>query len=159
MKKEIAALELKSIISELDFLIDSKVDKIYHPEKKELIINFYVSGKGKQIMRFVVPGFMYLTDYKQDYPERPSGFCTFLRKNLDNTRLKQINQLGFERIVEFVFESKQERFRLIFELFSKGNIVLCKDDYKIIRPLEVQIWSKRAVKPGQIYDYPKRDPY
>lgn len=157
MKKEITALELRNIISELDFLIDSKVDKIYHPEKKELVINFYVSGKGKIILRLVVPNFLYLTDYKQEYPEKPSNFCVFLRKKLDNTRLKEINQLGFERIVEFIFESKQERFRLIFELFSKGNIVLCKDDFKILRPIEVQIWSKRSVKPGQIYDYPKRE--
>lgn len=157
MKKELAALELRSIISELDFLIDSKVDKIYHPEKKELVINFYVTSKGKYMLRLVVPNYMYITDYKQEYPEIPSSFCIFLRKNLENTRLKEINQLSFERIVEFVFESKKERFRLIFELFSKGNIVFCKEDYKIIRPLEVQIWSRRAVKPGQIYDYPKRE--
>lgn len=157
MKKNMAALELHYLIKELDLLIDSKVDRIYHPKKKELVINFYISGKGKKMLRIVVPSYIYVTSYKQEYPQNPSNFCVYLRKKLDNTRLKEINQMGFERIIEFVFESKHSKFRLIFELFSKGNIVLCAEDYTILRPLEVQRWSMRTVKPKVVYDYPKKE--
>lgn len=152
-----AALELHYLIKELEQLIGAKVDKIYHPQKKELIINFYISGKGKQILRILSPSIMYLTDYKQEYPQTPSGFCIRLRKLLDNSRLIEINLLGFERIVEFVFQTKDAKLRLIFEMFSKGNIVICKEDYAIMSVLEVQRWSKRTVKPKVKYDYPKKE--
>ncbi|OGM01995.1 hypothetical protein A3K72_01275 [Candidatus Woesearchaeota archaeon RBG_13_36_6] len=157
MKKELTGLELHYLIQELNLLLGSKVDKVYHPNKRELIINFYLSGKGKEILRVLVPNFIYITEHKQEYPQTPSGFCVLLRKHLENTRLKEINQLGFERIIEFVFEHKQGKRILIFELFSKGNIVLCKEDYTIIATLEVQRWSKRTVKLGVRYEYPKKE--
>ena len=157
MKKQFAALELHYQIKELKQLIGAKVDKIYNPNKREVVINFYISSKGKKILRALVPNTIYITKHKQDYPQTPSGFCVLLRKHLENTKLRDINQFGFERIVEFFFESKDGKKRLIFELFSKGNIVLCKEDYSIIMPLEVQRWSERTVKPKVKYEYPKKD--
>ena len=157
MKKGFTALELNYLIKELNSLIGAKVEKIYNPNKKELVINFYISGKGKKSLRVLIPDFIYLTQHKQEYPEKPSGFCLFLRRHLENTILKEINQFGFERIVEFVFESKDNKLRLIFELFSKGNIVLCKEDHTIIMPLEVQSWSERTIKPKLRYIYPKKE--
>ena len=155
--KDLAALELHYLLKELMFLKGAKVDKIYHPHKREVLLQFYVKGKGKQLLRICIPEVMYLSSYKQEQPEKPSQFCVVLRKYLDNTFLVEINQLGFERIVEFVFEGRGERYKLMVELFSKGNIVLCKEDDTIIMPLEVQQWSIRTIKPKETYLYPKQD--
>ncbi|MBW2971197.1 NFACT family protein [Candidatus Woesearchaeota archaeon] len=157
MKFGMTSLDLHYLLKELDGLIGAKVDKIYHPNKKELLLQFYSRDLGKKILRIVVPDFMYLTEVKHEQPQTPSGFCTFLRKRLDNARLKHVNQLGFERIVELVFEAKEENYRFVFEMFSKGNMVLCKEDYTIISPLEIQHWSQRTVKPRVKYEYPKKD--
>ena len=51
---EITALDMNYLIKELKMLVGAKVDKIYHPEKKELLVQFYLSGKGKFILRCVV---------------------------------------------------------------------------------------------------------
>ncbi len=49
MKKNLAALELSYVVKELDVLIDAKLDKIYHPDKKTLLLQFHITGYGKKI--------------------------------------------------------------------------------------------------------------
>jgi predicted ribosome quality control (RQC) complex YloA/Tae2 family protein len=157
MSYELSALDMHYLVKELQAAIGARADKIYNPEKKELLIQLFLTGMGKKILRINAPGFIYLTDVKADQPERPSGFATLLRKYLDMSRLIEISQIGFERIIELVFDSKGERFRLILELFSKGNIVFCRDDYTIIMPVESQEWKERSIKPKARYVYPKKE--
>ena len=156
MKKNLAALELSYVVKELDILIDAKLDKIYHPDKKTLLLQFHITGKGKKILRISVPDYIYLTDYKEKSPEKPSGFCMVLRKNLEQSRLRSIKQLGSERIIELLFE-KKEKHKLFIELFSPGNIVLCKEDDIIISALETKKWKDRTIRGGIAYTFPKRE--
>jgi len=157
MSYEMSSLDMHYLVKELQVAIGARVDKTYNPKKKELLVQLFLTGLGKKIIRFEAPGFMYMTDFKTEQQERPSGFCTLLRKYLDNSRLSSISQLGFERIVELVFETKEEKFRLIFELFSKGNIIFCRNDYTIFMPVENQEWKGRSVKPKLKYTYPIKD--
>ncbi len=156
MKKNLAALELSYIVKELDALIDAKLDKIYHPDKKMLLLQFHITGQGKKILRISVPDYIYLTDYKEKSPEKPSGFCMVLRKNLEQSRLRSVKQLGSERIIELLFE-KKEKYKLFIELFSPGNIVLCKEDNIIISALETKKWKNRTIRGGIAYTFPKRE--
>lgn len=43
---------------------------------------------------------------------------------------------------------------MIVELFSKGNIILCNEDYSIISVAERQLWSSRKIIPGETYAFP-----
>jgi len=156
MKKKLAALELSYIVKELDVLIDAKLDKIYHPDKKMLLLQFHITGQIKIILRISVPDDMYTTDYKEKSPEKPSGFCMVLRKNLEQSRLRSIKQIGSERIIELLFE-KKEKHKLFIELFSPGNIVLCKEDETIISALETKKWKDRTIRGGIAYTFPKRE--
>jgi predicted ribosome quality control (RQC) complex YloA/Tae2 family protein len=157
MSYELSALDMHYMIKELKPIVGARVDKIYNPSKKELLIQLFLSGAGKKILRINAPGYIYLTDFKEEQPERPSGFCTLLRKYLENSRVNDIAQLGFERIIVLIFETKEGKIRLVFELFGKGNIILCKEDYTIIMPVESQTWKDRSVKPKAKYQPPKRD--
>ena len=152
MKTQLSSLELKYVVEELKVLIDSKVDSILNPEKHELLIQFFVSGKGKKVLR-ILPNFIYLSSEKKKQ-EKASGFCMSLRKNLTNARLRGIKQIGSERILEFLFETKESKFILIVELFSKGNAILCKEDYTIISVLEMQQWKDRELKSKIKYEFP-----
>jgi predicted ribosome quality control (RQC) complex YloA/Tae2 family protein len=157
MSYEMSALDMQYLVKELQVTVGARVDKIYNPKKKELLLQLFLTGLGKKIIRFEAPGFMYMTDFKDEQPERPSGFCTMLRKYLENSRLASIAQLGFERIIELEFEAKEEKFKLIFELFSKGNIVFCRADHAIIAPVENQEWKGRSVKPKVKYTHPTKE--
>jgi predicted ribosome quality control (RQC) complex YloA/Tae2 family protein len=157
MKTEISSLELYYLLKELQHLVSAKVEQIYQIGKEELIIQFHIPSIGKQILRVILGKLMYIASNKGDVPEKPHGFCLFLRRKLKNSRLRQLKQLGFERIVEFLFETKDAKFRLIIELFSKGNIILCNEEGIIISALEQQEWKDRTVKPKQQYIYPKKE--
>jgi predicted ribosome quality control (RQC) complex YloA/Tae2 family protein len=152
MKTQLSSFELKYIVDELKVLIDSKVDSILNPEKHELLIQFFVSGRGKKVLR-ILPTFIYLSSQKKKQ-EKASGFCMSLRKHLTNSRLRGIKQVGSERILEILFETKEDNFILIVELFSKGNIILCREDYTILSVLESQQWKDRELKSKIKYEFP-----
>ncbi len=156
MKKNISSIELAVLLKEISKeLKDSKIDKIYLIPPKEILLQTHVTGKGKRILRINVPTLLYLSETKPEAPEKPHGYCMFLRKRLGNARIRSFNQLDFERIFEVNISTKDTNYKLIFEMFSKGNVILCDENYKIISPLENQKWSQRVVKPKEQYVYPK----
>lgn len=187
-KSTITSLELHYIIKELNdpnssaCLVRGKVNQIYSPSKKELILAIHCPSKGKQLLRIVAGHFLYLTQFKEvsDKHSHPSGFCMFLRKHLRNARIKAIQQLGSERVVEIVFEtlamnsgannsSKNDNIEnndkivsknlvnksLFCEFFGKGNIVLTDEDRQILGLAERQRWADRTIKAGETYSCPK----
>ncbi|MBW2965299.1 NFACT family protein [Candidatus Woesearchaeota archaeon] len=157
MKSELSSLDLHYLLRELAVLSSAKVENIYQLGKEEIVFQFHVPGEGKRVLRIVLGKLMYLASAKGDMPEKPPGFCLFLRRRLKNARFREIRQFGFERIVEFLFETKEAKYRFVVELFSRGNAVLCDESGKILSVLERQEWKDRSIKPGQVYDYPKKE--
>jgi len=155
MKVNLTSLELHFLVKELQFLIGGRIDNIYNPKKEELILQLFVSGRGKQILRIVSGKLIYLVSSRES-AEEPSGFCMFLRKHLGNSRLKSVKQLGSERIVELFFE-KEEKKKLIVELFGKGNILLCDKDGIILSALIYHKWKDREIRAKLKYSYPKME--
>jgi predicted ribosome quality control (RQC) complex YloA/Tae2 family protein len=157
MKTELSSIELHYIIKELQSLISAKVEQIYQVAKDELIIQLHVPSTGKKILRIMLGKLMYLASAKPSVPEKPPGFCLYLRKRLKNARLRELKQIGFDRIIEFSFETKDAKYKMIIELFSKGNIIICNEENKIVSVLERQEWKDRSVKPGEPCKYPKKE--
>jgi len=154
MKKELSSLELGYLVKEFQILLDAKIDGIYQPRENDTILSFFIPSKGKKILR-ILPKFIYFTNEKEN-AENPTGFCMMLRKFLMNSRVRKITQINSERIIEFLLGTKGAKYRLIIELFSKGNIILCKEDYEIIAILEIQSWKDRELKPHFKYISPPK---
>lgn len=160
MRSDTSSLDLYFLTRELQALVGGKVDKIYEKDddRKDLLFAFHVTGKGKLMLRFKLPGFVFLTERKEEYPETPPGYCMFLRKYLGQARLLSLEQVGFQRMLRLTFEKrkegKSETFILIVELFSKGNMILCDSDLRIKNPLENQHWTGREVRGKQLYVFP-----
>lgn len=152
--KTLSSLDIHYLINELQILIDGKIDQIYMPDKKELLVQFHIPSKGKKLLRIVAGKFLYLTDKKESYAE-PSNFCMFLRKHLGNARLRAINQKESERIIEFVFEKKEGIEKLVIEFIPPGNVVLLDKNDKIISAIEFHKYKDRVIMPKMPYSYPK----
>jgi len=105
--RQFSALDYFYLLKELQVLAGARIDQIYHPSKKELIIQFYVPTKGKKILKIIPGKILYLTESKQEHGQ-PSSFCLFLRKYLKNARVGEIKQLGFERIINVFLETSQK---------------------------------------------------
>ena len=155
-KKSISSFELAALVNELQFIVGGKLSQIYHQDKMELLFSLHARGKGKQLLKIIPGKFLCLTSEKGDIPLRPTGFCMQLRKYVSNASINKIEQKNSERIVIFELE-KNEKFYLIIELFSKGNIILTNSEYKIIGTLQRQIWKDRSVKAHEQYVFPASD--
>jgi predicted ribosome quality control (RQC) complex YloA/Tae2 family protein len=162
MKQKLSALDLNYLIEEFKVLEGGKVDKIYQLNKKVFYFKFFVTGEGNKLMKLLIPDLMYFTN-KNFYSERrPPGYCSFLRKYLDNAWIKGIKQHGFDRIIEIFFEKnvyeddelQKKEYVLIIELFNPGNMILCKGDYTILSPLNGKDWSNRSIRKGLKYEFP-----
>jgi predicted ribosome quality control (RQC) complex YloA/Tae2 family protein len=160
MKNEISSLELYYLIKELKALEGSKVDRIYHQKNtpKELTISCHVTGQGKTLFKVMLPGIILLDDSK-DASDTPTGFGMMLRKYLEGSRIKSIEQKDFERVITIILDVKNgtetSQYYILVELFSKGNIIFCDDKLKILNILEEQAWKDRILKRGATYIYPK----
>lgn len=145
--KSLSAFELRFIVNDLKEIDGSKVDNVYSMSDG-IIISLFKSNQGNFLLRIINGKAIFLTEEK-NFSEL-TNFCSLLRKNLRGKGIEEIKQKGFERIIEL----KINGFRLIIELFSKGNIILCKED-KIFGVYESQDFGVRKLKNGEVYLYPK----
>lgn len=150
MFKGISALDLLFLVRELKTVEGTIVEKIFHPSREELLFQLHKSGEGKKLLKILVGKGIFLTKqrYISEEGENPTSFCMFLRKKLKQTRIENVVQPELERIVEVQFSNK---LKMIIEIFSKGNIILCDEENKILTVLEEQEWKDRIVKKGLVY--------
>ena len=91
-------------------LLYGKIDKIYQPEKQELLIHIHTKKGKKQLYACVNPERpgLYISRENFKNPPSPGGFCMLLRKLLQGGRITKISQVDFERIIEIELETRDE---------------------------------------------------
>ncbi len=156
MKSQLSSFELSYLLSEMQFLVGAKVEKIFQQAKPkdDLLFVLHVPGKGKQYLYLSLPGVFSLSNFKPSFPDNPPFFASSLRRKLSNARIQSIVQKDFERIVIFEFSTKHGKSFLIIELFSPGNVILCDENMKILSVLHPKKWSDRSVLPNKPYEFP-----
>ena len=152
MKKQLSSIDLHFLVNELEFLKDSRVDKIYHPMNDRLIFSFYKTNIGKKLLNIDVGKALYIIEEKETENET-LGFGMFLRKHLDGFFLVDIVQIKPERIAKLTFKAKEEKY-LYIELFGKGNAILCNEHDVILNALEHHDFRERSIRPKLKYVYP-----
>jgi predicted ribosome quality control (RQC) complex YloA/Tae2 family protein len=152
--KTLSSLEIRAIVDELQELVQGKVDNIYQPDNTEVVLSIHRSGVGRKHIRILPGTALYVSTVKRKSPRDQINFCRFLRKRLRGGWLRKVEQKGFERIVELHLECKQIKYIMICEFFSKGNVILCDENYVIISALQVQLWKDRKIKARVPYVYP-----
>jgi len=153
LKNQMTSFDIAAEAKELSVMLTGGfVDKVYQPQKDEILLRINVPSQGKKDILIKLGRYIVSTKRTIEMPETPSNFAMLLRKNLDNARVVNISQYKFDRILEFELQ-KNEKFRLIVELFSDGNVILVKNG-KILAPLITQSWKDREVRSGEDYLYP-----
>ncbi|CAB4063904.1 Nuclear export mediator factor NEMF,Nuclear export mediator factor Nemf [Lepeophtheirus salmonis] len=82
------------------------------------------------------------TSFERSKNPAPSGFSMKLRKHINNKRLESIRQMGNDRVVELTFGSGDALYRLILELYDKGNLILTDKDYLIMNILRPRLLER-----------------
>lgn len=83
----------------------------------------------------------------------PPQFPAMLRSRLSGGRIVSVEQHDFDRVLEICVERSDGRYRLVVELFPKGNILLLDDDMRIILPLRPMSFRDRKLISGEQYVY------
>jgi len=152
MKTSLSGLDLIALSKELQTHIGARLDKVYQPKREEIVIS--ISAKEREKIRLCVKlnGWIWPTKSSVEMPPTPKSFAMQLRKHLSNGTIIDVSQHGCDRIIELVIRKELE-YRLIFELFGEGNIVLVAND-RIIASMKIKKWRHRELKPRIKYDYP-----
>ena len=153
MKKQLSSIDLHYLMKELQVLQDSRIDKIYQPEKELIVFSLYKTNLGKRLLRIDIGKSIFIAEEKEAY-EEIFGFGQFLRKHIDGYFLADLGQIEPERIIKLTFKTKEDTKFLYIEFFGKGNAILCDEHNVIMNALEHHEFRERVVKPRLRYVYP-----
>lgn len=151
-----------------DNILLGKIDKIYQPEKDELVLIVHTKNGNYKLLLSAnsnASRVHFVSDTPKN-PANPPTFCMLMRKHLQGSRIVGIEQKDSERIIELTFEALNElgftvSKKLICEIMGKhSNIVLTDiESGKIIDSIKrISIDQSRArqLLPGQEYCYPPK---
>jgi predicted ribosome quality control (RQC) complex YloA/Tae2 family protein len=161
MKKQLNSADICFLAKELNAALSSaRIDKAYQLGEKELKLKIYAQGAGSLDL-VLAPDYLCVSRFPRKAPETPSSFAMQLRKHLSGAYIREIRQHGFDRIIEIILEKEGKKYTLLSELFSRGNIMLCNEEGKILGLMEWQKWKDRKLGVGQKYEYPPaaKDPF
>ncbi|MBE6679351.1 MAG: fibronectin/fibrinogen-binding protein [Ruminococcaceae bacterium] len=146
---------------------DAKVEKIQQPQKDEIVITLHSPVLRENLRLAINAGAnnpkISFTDKQKENPATPPMLCMLLRKQLGGGKLVCARQVGFDRIVELEFSTRDEmgfavtRF-IIVEIMGKySNLLLTDEKKRIITAMKIIDFSTsrlRQVLPGMIYELP-----
>ena len=144
-------------------LRDGRIDKIYQPEKDEIILTVRAQGANYRLLLSANPSYprLHLTQSARENPLAPPMFCMVLRKHLSGGRIVRFEQPDFERIVRIGIEALNEmgdraEKTLIIEIMGKHSNIILVDEHGIILDSAKHVprgtSSVRQVLPGREYE-------
>ncbi len=154
MKTAMSSFDILAVVAELQHMIGARVNKVFQPAGRELRVALHLPGRGREDLVIEAGRRLHLTSYPKKAPLTPTTFAMTLRKYLRNARLESIEQLGFDRIVMMRFERGGERYTLVAELFSRGNVVLTDSEGVILAVMSPGRYSTRALVGRAKYEPP-----
>lgn len=154
MKKAMSGFDLRAMARELDALKGAYVKKAYMPHYEQIVLRVNPKGEDQRDLVFVRGERIYTAKRDRPMPMTPPPFAMVLRKHLRNARLTGVNQVGFDRVLAFSFDTKDGERTLFVEVFRDGNIILVDEEGIIIQPLTHASYAGRTLKKGVAYTPP-----
>ena len=151
MREQASSFDVARIVRELSSMIGARARKAYQPHYEQVVIRLNPKGSPSSDLVIVSGRRLYLSQRDRPMPSQPSQFAMVLRKHLNNSRLIDVEQLGFDRIVSMTFEHGSGKLKLIIELFRDGNVLLLDEEGIIIQPLTHAKYASRSLKRGVKY--------
>lgn len=144
----------------------ARIDKIYQPGKKEVILHIRQPGHTHKLLLSAnaQEAGVYLTEQARPNPTEPPLFCMVLRKHLEGGKILSFEQVNMERIMKIQCEVIDElgdkvKRTIIIEIMGKHSNIILLDpqNNKIldsIHRIPSSISRYRQVLPGLPYQAP-----
>ncbi|MBI4448506.1 NFACT family protein [Candidatus Woesearchaeota archaeon] len=152
MKTQLSGPDIQFVCTELQGIIGSRITRITQ-QGSTFCIETYKTGAGAQHIIVALPRWVYLSTTKAA-SGTAGAFCLYLRKHLEGGKILSITQPGLERIIQIAISTKEDRYTLIIELFSRGNLIVIDHDQVIRGVLTEQTFKDRSIVRGGTYRLP-----
>ena len=151
MRAQSSSFDVARIVRELRTMVGVRARKAYQPHYEQVVLRLNPKGKPPIDLVIVRGKRLYMSRRDRPMPNNPSPFAMLLRKHLGNSRLVEVEQVGFDRVLILTFEHGGGRLKLVIELFRDGNVLLLDDEDVIIQPLTHVKYASRSLKRGEQY--------
>ncbi len=148
-----SGIDVLAMVSELRELLPLWVGKIYQYDTKTLGVRLNGEGHARHHLMLEAGRRAHLTASLPEPPKNPPMFAMFLRKYINGGRVLDIRQYGLQRIFIIDIGKRDTTYHLVTELFGEGNVILCDEDFMIIKPLWHHRFKDREVVPGARYEF------
>lgn len=151
-----------------DKISGGKIDKIYQPEKDEIVLLIRRPGSALRLLlsAHMDSARIYLTQRRPETPLEPPMFCMLFRKHFSGGKITAVRQLGFDRIVQISAEVYNElgdlcHKKIILEIMGRhSNLILVDEKGRIIDSVHhvgQDMSHFRMVLPGLDYAPPSHN--
>lgn len=157
MKQALNNIDIHAIIEEIrPDITGAHVKNVYQLDDTRFIIAYRSDGN-KQLL-LDVPNKLHVTNYSHEKPKFPPPFCVSLRKYIKNRRVVDFYQVAhLDRIAVLVVAgSDGETWRLVFEFFGKGNVMLLKPDDTVLVAKRYIKLRNEIVLPNKPFIFPEQ---
>ena len=153
MKKALTGPDISQLVRGWQTLVGSRVDQFGRPDLNKVVLKLRSRDEGTVRLLIDLSGWAYLTKTTISTESNQGVFVQKVRKLIKKSRIEAIEQINGDRILSISFIRKEEKVTLIFEMFHKGNIVLCSED-KILAVMRKQKFRHRSLEAGLPYQSP-----
>ena len=153
--REMSNLELQCVVRELaKELVGARMQKFYELGDGEFRLELHTKVRGRLDLVVELKKRIGLTRFIKPAPKEPTQFAMQMRKWLEGAVIRKVEQYGMDRVAYFDLERGGEKMRLLFEMFSDGNLILAHEDDKIIAAYRHEEWKDRVIRPRSTYIFP-----
>ena len=146
-------------------LTAGRINKIYQISNYELLFHVRANQTNVKLLISCHPTYARVGLTKETYPTPaiPQQLVMLLRKHLEGSHIKEIEQIGLDRIMKFTFLTRNELGDLVtlyafIEIMGKhSNFILCDQSLKIIdclKRISPSMNTVRFLQPGAHYELP-----
>jgi len=147
MKEVMSSFDIAAITLELEQnIIGKHLDNIYQLSEKTFLIKI---RPGNLSLIIEIEKRIHLTKYALKTPHAPTQFCMALRKYLSNAKIIGVGQHEFERVVTFTVQTHEGDFKLVAEIFKRGNLILLDPEDKILHSTRYMKMRDRNIIRGE----------
>ena len=147
--------------------LGARIDKIYQPERDEIILNIRGISQSRRLLLSACPGNARVgyCSADRENPQTPPMFCMLLRKHLSGGHITDVRQIGFDRAIEIRISANDEmgfavdKYLICEIMGTYSNIVFLDENRKIIsvlHPVSLSVTNKRQVLCGFLYEDPPK---
>ncbi|WP_018756552.1 Rqc2 family fibronectin-binding protein [Paenibacillus terrigena] len=156
----------RAIASELSRCIGGRINKIYQPTERDLVLQIRAQGENFKLLLSANPTYPRVQFSDQQFlnPQEAPMFCMLMRKYCESGIIESVEQVAFERILHITIRQRNElgdesTKKIIIELMGRhSNIILVDPTTGTmldgIHHVTPAISSYRIVMPGFGYTEP-----